>query len=483
MALKINNNVSSMLALRQLNETDRKQTSTLERLSTGLRINRASDDPSGLVISEQLRAQVESLKKASENAENASNLINTGEAALNEVSSLLIQMRQSAVFSLNTGGASVDQLKAEQDSVDQAIQAIDRIASTTRFGTRNLLNGEAGFNIKSQDSAILDLRPISLKFDLRTSQTTYSLNVTTSAEQAQFSAVGGSGKVASGGAITLRLTGNLGTEEINLASGATITAFRDAVNILRGNTGVYASGNKIFSDGFGSEQTIRLELVGGGGAFSGAGGAVNAAGAFSQDYGVDAAANLNGSAVQANGNDLSIVSSFFTGSINLAPGTTTGQYRFTIRNSGLLFQLSSQAAPTDQTIIGIPDVATTELGVEQRTTGGITFGGFVRSLASGGSSDMQNDPANAVRILDAAIDQISDIRAFLGAFTHDNIQPAIRELGVHIENLAASESSIRDLDFAAETSEMTRNQILFQAGVAVIGQANQIPQSVLRLLQ
>jgi len=150
MALKINNNVSSMLALHQLNETDRRQTATFERLSTGLRINRASDDPSGLVISEQLRAQVESLKKASENAENASNLINTGEAALNEVSSLLIQMRQSAVFSLNTGGASVDQLRAEQDSVDQAIQAIDRIASTTRFGTRNLLNGEAGFNIKSQ---------------------------------------------------------------------------------------------------------------------------------------------------------------------------------------------------------------------------------------------------------------------------------------------------------------------------------------------
>jgi len=255
------------------------------------------------------------------------------------------------------------------------------------------------------------------------------------------------------------------------------------VNILRGNTGVYASGNKVYSDAYGADQTIRLELVGGPGAFSGAGGTLTSSGTFSQDYGVDAAANLNGSAVQSNGNDLSIVSSFFTGNINLAPGTTAGQYQFVIRNSGLLFQLSSQAAPTDQTIIGIPDVASTELGVEQRTTGGITFGGFVRTLAAGGQSDMQNNPANAVRILDAAINQISDIRAFLGAFTHDNIQPAIRELGVHIENLSASESSIRDLDFAAETSQMTKNQILFQAGVAVIGQANQIPQSVLRLLQ
>jgi len=483
MALRINNNVSSQVALRNLRETDRSQNTTLERLSTGLRINRASDDPSGLVISEQLRAQVASLKKAVENAQSAANLIGTAESALNEISSLLIQMRESAIFSLNTGGASVKQLRAEQDSVDQAIQAIDRIASTTRFGTRNLLNGESGFNVKSQASNVLDLHPISMRFDQRTSQTTYTLEVTTSAEQALLSAVGGSGAVASGGNITLRLTGNRGTEEITLASGATLTAFEDAVNILRGNTGIYASAGFIYSEGFGSSQTVRVELVGGTGAFSGAGGALTAKGNFLDDFGVDAVASLNGSAARARGNDLSIVSSFFTGSIGLAPQTATGTYTFTVRNSGLLFQLANQGVPTDQTILGIPAVATTNIGFEERTTGGVTYGGFVRSLASGGQNDMLTDPGNAIRILDAAIDQISDIRAFLGAFTHDNIEPAIRELGVHIENLSSSESTIRDLDFAAATAELTKNQILFQAGISVIQQANQIPQSVLRLLQ
>jgi flagellin len=483
MALKINNNLPSLMALRNLQETDNAQNKTLERLSTGLRINRSGDDPSGLVISEQLRAQVASLKKAVENAQSAGNLINTAESALNEVSSLLIQMRESAIFALNTGGSSIEQLKAEQDSVDQAIQAIDRIASTTRFGTRNLLNGESGFNLKSQASAILDLRPISMKFDLRTSQTTYTLDVTTSAEQATLSGVGGSGVVASGGPISLRITGNLGTEEITLASGATITALQDAVNILRGNTGVYASGGNLYSEGFGSSQTLRVELVGGVGAFSGAGGTLTSLGKFTDDFGVDAVANLNGASARAIGDELSIVSPFFTGSINLAPQTPVGVYTFTVRNSGLLFQLSNQGVPTDQTIVGIPSVASTNLGLEQRSTGGITYGGFVRSLASGGSNDMITAPANAIRILDAAIDQVSDIRAFLGAFTHDNIEPAVRELGVHIENLSASESSIRDLDFAAATAEMTKNQVLFQAGVAVIQQANQIPQSVLRLLQ
>ncbi|MGH2627471.1 MAG: flagellin, partial [Anaerolineales bacterium] len=480
MALRINNNVASQLALRNLRETDRSQTTNLERLSTGLRINRSADDPSGLVISEQLRAQVQSLKKAVENAQSAANLINTGEAALNEVSRLLIDMRESAIFALNTGGASVEQIKAEQDSVDQAIQAIDRIATTTRFGTRNLLNGESGFDIVSQASAILDLRPISLKFDQRASQTTYTLEVTTSAEQAMLSAVGAGGAVASGGSIRLQITGNLGTEEITLASGATITTFREAVNILRGNTGVYASGSTLFSENFGSEATIRIELVGGTGAFSGAGGVLTTVGDFIDDLGVDAGASLNGAAARGLGNALSIVSPFFTGSINLAPLTPVGTYQFDIRDSGLLFQLSSQGLPTDQTIIGIPRVSSTNLGIEQRTTGGVTYGGFVRSLASGGANDMLNDPANAIRILDAAIDQISDIRAFLGAFTHDNIDPAVRELGVHIENLSASESTIRDLDFAAATAELTRNQILFQAGVSVVQQSNQLPQAVLR---
>ena len=92
------------------------------------------------------------------------------------------------------------------------------------------------------------------------------------------------------------------------------------------------------------------------------------------------------------------------------------------------------------------------------------------------------DKDEAFRIIDAAIDQVSNTRAFLGAFVNDNIEPAIRELGVHIENLQASESDIRDLDFANETAQLTRNQILFQAGISVVSQANAIPQAVLQLL-
>lgn len=483
MGLRVNTNTSSLTALRLLGQNDKNINSTLQRLSTGLRINRAADDPSGLVISEQLRSQVSSLRQATENASFAANLLNTTEAALTEVNAMLIQIRESTIFALNTGGSSVEQINAEQDAVDQLLEAIDRVASTTRFATRSLLNGDSAFNVRSQSSEIVDLNPISVTFDQRSSQTSFNLLVTQNASQAILSAVGGSGVVASGGPITLRVTGNLGTEDVVLPSGATLTTFNDAVNILRGNTGIYASGGMLFGEDFGSSSVIRIEQVAGAGAFSGAGGAITATGQFTDDFGVDADATLNGVPVRANGNELSVVASIFTGSLNLAPLSSAGSYEFTIRESGLLFQLSNMPVPTDQAIIGIPSIYSNNLGRSLNTTGGVTSFGFLSSLTSGADNDLHNDPGNAVRIVDVAIDQISGIRAFLGSFVHDNIEPGMRELSVAIENLTASESTIRDLDFASETAALARNQVLFQSGISVLAQSNAISQSVLQLLQ
>ncbi|MEE8141985.1 MAG: flagellin, partial [Planctomycetota bacterium] len=456
---------------------------SLKRLATGLRINEASDDPSGLVISEQLRAQIASLKQASENAQNANNLLSTTEAALAEVNSLLIQIREAAVFASNTGGASAEQINAEQDAVDQAIEAIDRIAATTRFASRQLLNGQSGFNIRNVASAITDLTPISMTFDQRSSQTTFSLVLNQNASQGLLSAVGASGMVASGGNLVLRVTGELGTEDISLATGATSATFANAINILRGNTGIYASGGVLYSEEFGSDAVVRVDKVGGSGAWSGGGGTVNNIGDFVDDLGVDAAGALNGVSARGQGNSLSVVSSVFTGSLEMSALSTPGTYTFTVRNSGLLFQLSDRAVPSDQAIIGLPNVYSNVLGRRESTTSGITQFGYLSTLTSGGKNDLLTTPGNAIKIIDVAINQISDIRAFLGAFSNDNIEPALRELSVHIENLTASESTIRDLDFAAETAELTKNQVLFQAGISVLAQANAIPQAVIQLLQ
>lgn len=483
MGLRVNTNQSSLTALRMLQNSDKSLQTSLQRLSTGLRINKAADDPSGLVISEQLRAQVNSLQQASHNAQNAANLVNTGEAALQEVNTLLIQIRESAVFALNTGGSSAEQVDAEQDAVDNAIAAIDRIAATTRFATRHLLNGESGFNIRSKSTEISDLNPISVSWDPRTSDTSFSLTVTQNASQATLSAVGGSGIVASGGPLTLRVTGGLGTEDITVPSGGTLTVFQEAVNLLRSHTGIYASAGMLYSEEFGSDEMIRIEQVGGTGTFSGAGGGVLGQGQFVDDTGVDVAATINGVNVNSEGNKISVVSNIFSGQINMTPGHAAGAYSFTIRESGLTFQLSNQGRGTDRAVIGLPALYSNNLGRHEATTGGVTSFGFLSTVSAGGPNDLVNDPTNALKIIDVAIDQISDVRAFLGAFVNDNVDPAIRELAVHMENLSASESTIRDLDFAAETANLTKQQILFQSGISVIAQANAIPQSVIQLLQ
>lgn len=483
MGLRINTNLPATRAVRLLQGSDKMLSRSLERLSTGLRINRASDDPSGLVISEQLRAQINSLEQASENAQNAANLLNTTEAALNEVNSILVQLRESAIYALNTGGASIEQINAEQDSVDQALEAIDRVASTTRFATRHLLNGASAFNVRSQSSAITDLEPISVTFDKRSSETSFSLVVTQGASQATLSAVGASGVVASGGSVTLRITGGLGTEDITIPSGSTSAVLDDSINLLRGATGVYMSGGQLFSDEFGSESLIRLQKVGGAGAFSGAGGALVNDGDFTDDFGVDVSATLNGVPTRADGNNLTVVSNIFTGSIRMEELSAASNYTFTIRNSGLLFQLSDQAEVTDQAIIGLPSIYSNVLGRQVTTTGGVDKYGFLSSLSSGELNDLRNDPGNALRIIDTAIDQVTKSRAYLGAFTNNNIEPALRQLSVHLENLSASESTLRDLDFAEETAELTRTQVLYQAGLSVIAQANAIPQGVIQLLQ
>ncbi len=159
MALRINTNIASITALRNLQSTDGDMRRTLERLSTGLRINSAADDPSGLVISEQLRKQIASMKQAVLNSQDASNMINTAEAALAETHSLLIQIRESAVFALNSGGNSPEQVDAEQDSVDNMISSIDRIAETTSWASRRLLDGTSAIKTVSTIGSVSITNP------------------------------------------------------------------------------------------------------------------------------------------------------------------------------------------------------------------------------------------------------------------------------------------------------------------------------------
>ncbi|MCZ6696898.1 MAG: flagellin [Acidobacteria bacterium] len=483
MGLRINTNIPSVTALRLLRQSDQAQQKSLERLSTGLRINRASDDPSGLVISEQLRAQIRGMKQALENSQGASNLIGTTEAALDEVNSLLLGIRESVIFAMNTGGNDAEQIDAEQDSIDNAIRSIDRIAQTTKFATRKLLDGSSGIKVLSQAAAISDINVQNVIFDSQ-SQQQFSLAVTQIASQAELFAGGSAYGGAGASAAIVRVTGEGGTQDISIASSFTLAQFNDAINIYTADTGIYASAGTLYSVEYGSAEAVSVEVVSG---TLNAGGGMDTTDGIANDEGQDVAGSLNGISFDAAGNKVRVVSDVFTGDIRVVDGTAAGTYTFTVKNSGLVFQLNQSSAASDREQIGISSVHSSFLGEASRTINGmagstVTIGGFLSSLVSGGLNDLDTNAKNALGILDSAINEVSDTRAYLGAFQAHTVDTNIASLAVAIENLTAAESRIRDLDFAAETTAFTRNQILYQAGIAVLAQSNLISQSVLTLL-
>ncbi|MFC1588590.1 flagellin, partial [Planctomycetota bacterium] len=328
MGLRINTNSSAVTALRSLRNADKAQAKSLERLSTGLRINRASDDPSGLVISEQLRAQIASLHQAVDNTENASNLIGTAEAALAEVSKLLIEIRESALFAMNSGGTSTEQIAAEQDAVDSSIAAIDRIAASTRYSSTQLLDGSSEIQITGKSADVTRINLHSINFDGFASRT-MSATITAVAEQASSvttiatdaSATWSAG-AALGGDVIFRVSGDRGTQTITLGAGSTGSSLRDAVNLVSLNTGVYASETAadmvIFrSIDFGADSYITVEQVAGDGAF------INATAEVYNERGVDVAATIEGMQATGKGNKLSI-DSFALSVEMLLSATATG---------------------------------------------------------------------------------------------------------------------------------------------------------------
>jgi len=491
MGLRINTNTAALSALRNLTQADINQSKSLERLSTGLRINRASDDPSGMVISTQLRAQITSMDQALTNCENASNMVGTAEASLAEVHDLLIKIRESCIYALNSGATDADQISAEQDAVDSAISAIDRIAKSTRFAKKGLLNGVGSIRTAVVSNEIQDLFVQQVELNGQLSNT-FSLNVVASASMANLSYSNFTVSAAVAGAsgyARMRVTGALGSEIVTFAHGTTAVSAAAAINIVTGNTGVIASAAgavlNLRSFDYGSKLSTRFEFVDGNAltySNNGAGGVLSA----EFDVGTDTIGFVNGVKATTSGLYMSVTSPVLKANWKMASAGGGGPFTFTAIKSGLAFQMNSEARPADMITIGIQSVEAGFLGETLRdvTINGTQHlvGGFLDTLKDGADNSLANDPVNAVWIVDKAIGDISDVRSYLGSLQADIIDVNSRSLGVAIENLTASESDIRDLNFAAETSEFTRSQILFQSGVAVLASANMVPQSILNLL-
>lgn len=488
MAMRINTNMAALNAQRNLLIADAGLTQSIERLSSGFRINRAADDPAGLVISENLRAQVEGLGQAVANSAEGVNMVKTAEAALTEVNSILRSIRNLALHASNVGANDSAGVAADQQQISSAIDSLNRISATTQYSTKYLLNGASGAGTMVND--LTNVQGATGGGALGTGAIGISVLQTAAVATASV----GSG-TASGG--TVSAAGALVVNGVSIAvSGSdTYNTVVSKINQQTATTGIQAT----FSNGIvfqqvtaGSNKAISVSQnaaivsgVSGGVVVNGVTGTnVSAIVSFSASAALQDTARITGVGTVLAGalgaaTDIKITLTSAGAGIGASAGmtTTSGIDDVNLVAGGLKFQVGGNF--NQQVNVSIGNTAANNLGT---TATGLL--GNPATVNVGSIDVTTSDGAqNAIKIVDEAITQVSRMRADIGAFQRNILETNINSLGVAKENLTASESTIRDTDSAGEIMRFTRYQIQLQAGTAILAQANQAPQLVLQLLR
>mgnify|MGYP005847580337 CR=1 FL=1 len=473
---RINTNVASLTAQRGLARTQKTLSETLQRLSTGLRINRGADDPAGLIASEGLRSEISGINQAIDNSQRASNVISTTEGALNEVANLLLNIKSLVVEAANSGALSPEEIAANQLQIDSAIESITRISNTTTFAGLKLLDGSLDYITSGiSGSAITALQINQANFG-NNDTIPVEVQVITSAQQAELQFRGSA--IAS--SVVLEISGKEGTDTLQFLSGTAVSGILAAINRVGHQLGLQASyinsanpasGIALRSEGYGTQNFVSVR------AQSGTFNTVDASGnARTRTVGVDAVATINGALTVGSGLDIKLNTASLDMELTLDASFGAGSTSFVITGGGALFQLGPRVSTNQQINIGIQSVAASKLGDD------VT--GFLTDMQTGGTATLVgNNAEQAGKIIEKAIRQVAVLRGRLGAFERNTLDTNMNSLSIALENVTASESSIRDADFAAETAALTRAQILTQAGTSVLATANATPQSVLTLLQ
>ena len=492
---RINTNIASLVARNNLAQTNADLTTRLQRLSTGLRINRGADGPAALIVSERLRSEIRGTSQAIANSERASSVIATTEGYLNEVADLLNSVKALVIEAANTGGVSQEEIEANQLQVDSAIESITRISNTASFAGLQLLNGSLEYYVSGvANSAINDLSVFGAQFGNNTS-VPVSVEVVASAQTAMlFLSSVSSGGLPAGGtllsSVTLEIAGNAGVQTLSFVSGTEFDNVITAINTLKESTGVSASlaggdttsGINLNSMSYGSDQFVSVRKIGEGGDFLQFHPEKGDATVIQRDEGQDVSAVVNGALAVGSGLEVELNTPSLSIELFLSAvfAQTTGVSKsFYITGGGVNFQLGPSISATQQVGFGIQSIAASRLG--GTTIDEVRY--FLGSVKSGQTNSLIGGNAqSAAQILESAITDISQLRGRLGSLERNTIQTNIRALQIGLENITASESEIRDADFAEETAALTRAQILASAGTSVLAMANTQAQSVLALL-
>ena len=457
MALSVNSNISSLNAQRNLSKASNSLSKTLERLSSGQRINRAGDDAAGLAISETMRSQIRGLNQAVRNSNDGISLVGTAEGALDESTAILQRIRELSVQAASDTYTASNR-NSLQEEIDQQIAELTRIGNTTEFNGAKILDGtydakklHVGANANQTiEVSISDVRATALGGKAVSTGTTVTASLA-------------SGDLTINGTVIGATDGS--AQAIAAAIGNAVSNVSAAITgPLKGGSAAVAAMSSL---GGNAGKTLSINGV----AITAAGASVAANGA-NLKVAINAQTSLTGVSASISANRLVLRNAsggniVYSAGASIAKSTSvaSGTYRGSITLTGI----------GDLTIAGTDP-----------TKAGLTAGTTEANVSLGSAADVDvttiSGANEAISMMDAAIGQVNSIRASLGALTN-RLESTISNLKVTAENLSASDSRVRDADFAFETANLTKYQILQQAGTSILAQANMTPQAALSLLQ
>ena len=469
MALSVNSNISSLNAQRNLSKASSMLSRTLERLSSGQRINRAGDDAAGLAISETMRSQIRGLNQAVRNSNDGISLVGTAEGALDESTAILQRIRELSVQAASDTYTASNR-NSLQEEIDQQIAELTRIGNTTEFNGAKILDGtydakklHVGANANQTiEVSISDVRATALQGQTGASAAATGTAVTASLAANDLTINGTAISAADGTAQAI-------AEAINNVALTTFVSASFTGPVKGGSAAVAAMGTLNGTAG----RTLHINGV----AITNGGLSIVASDSNSRlKNAINAQASLTGVSASVSGGRI-VVRNVSGGNIVWSAGASiaksssiaVGTYRGSIALS------SNGVNGTDIVIAGNTP---TKAGLTAGTEAADDVYAFV-STVDVTSISGAND---AINTIDGAIEQVNSIRASLGALTN-RLESTISNLKVTAENLSASDSRVRDADFAFETANLTKYQILQQAGTSILAQANMTPQAALSLLQ
>ncbi|QOY93563.1 flagellin [Massilia sp. UMI-21] len=491
MASVINTNVASLNSQRNLSTSQASLNTSIQRLSSGLRINSAKDDAAGLAISDRMNSQIKGMTQATRNANDGVSMAQTAEGALSSSGDILQRVRELAVQSSNASNSASDR-KALQTEVTQLTSELNRISNTTEFNGQKLLDGSMGtanFQVGANAGQLISMTGSNF------STSTYGNN------RVQSNALAGTtnGTVATG---SLFINGSQGSKEVTFDADISAKAAAAQINNVSSDTGVSASAKTDVSFKAAAGKAFTLDVVsdnssaatvsftvGSAGTSDDYAAAISAVNAQTAKTGVTASYDATAKSLKltnSSGNDIKLTNKS-TDNASTASVQTYQKDGVSLNTAGAL--------TSDNTAANAATVAKGNITLDSdqgfSTANGTTPSGWGAML--GGKSSELKSVANidistfegaqlAIKTADAALSSVNSKRAEYGAL-QSRFDSAISNLQSTTENLSASRSRIVDTDFASETAKMTRGQILQQAGTSMLAQANSLPNGVLSLLR